>query len=381
MIYLDNAATTFKKPESVLRAVINAHKNSTSVGRGGYESAMLAAETVYGAREKAAELFGAGAPEQVVFTSNATHALNIAIKGVMREGNCVISGYEHNSVVRPIKASEKLECRVAKGKLFCPEMLVRSFEQLIDKNTVFAVCTHMSNVFGYILPIERIDEICYKKGIPLIIDASQSAGSLPIKLSCLRSCACICMPGHKGLYGPQGTGILICREGEKLKTIIEGGTGSVSKDLVQPTFMPDRLECGTHNVPGIAGLSAGMSYITERGEGAILRRERSLVRELARNLRRLDGVKVFSSSDALLQGGVLSFVSDKMGSEQISNALSVEKIAVRSGFHCSPLAHESVGTIDGTVRVSVSDFTEDVEVYSFLKTLSDILSKQQKNTK
>lgn len=381
MIYLDNAATTFKKPQSVLDAVIDAYKNSTSVGRGGYESAMNAAETVYTAREKAAELFGASSPEQVVFTSNATHALNIAIKGVMGVGNCVISGYEHNSVVRPIKASDELECRVATGKLFCPEMLVRSYERLIDKKTVFAVCTHISNVFGYILPIERIDEVCCKKGIPLIIDASQSAGSLPIKLSKLRSCVCICMPGHKGLYGPQGTGILICREGEKLKTIIEGGTGSVSKETTQPLFMPDRLECGTHNVPGIAGLSAGISYVTERGEAAIMRRERNLVRELARNLRRIEGVKVFSSSDPLLQGGVLSFVSDKMNAEQISNALNNEKIAVRSGFHCSPLAHGSAGTTDGTVRVSVSDFTEGREVYSFLKALSDILSGQRKNIK
>lgn len=379
MIYLDNAATTFKKPQSVLDSVMNAYKESTSVGRGGYESAMKAAETVYGAREKAAELFGASAPEQVVFTSNATHALNLAIKGVLREGNCVISGYEHNSVVRPIKACRGLECRIATGKLFCPEIIARSFERLIDKNTVFAVCTHMSNVFGYILPIERIDEICYKKGVPLIIDASQSAGSLPIKISRLRACVCICMPGHKGLYGPQGTGLLICREGEKLNTIIEGGTGSVSRDITQPAFMPDRLECGTHNVPGIAGLSAGMSYITERGEGAIMRHERSLMREIARGLRRLEGIKVFSSSDALLQGGVISFVSDKMSAEEIANALSDKKIAVRSGFHCSPLAHESVGTVNGTVRVSVSDFTEEKEIDLFLKTLSDILFERRKN--
>ena len=380
MIYLDNAATTFKKPQSVLRAVLNAYKENTSVGRGGYESAMNAAETVYGAREKAAELFGASSPEQVVFTSNATHALNLAIKGIVREGNCVISGYEHNSVVRPIKACNGLECRIARGKLFCPEIIARSFERLIDKNTVFAVCTHMSNVFGYILPIERIDEICYKKGIPLIIDASQSAGSVPIKLSSLRSCVCICMPGHKGLYGPQGTGLLICRDGEKLNTIIEGGTGSVSKDITQPAFMPDRLECGTHNVPGIAGLMAGMSYIKERRESAIMCHERSLVREIARGLRRFDGIKVFSSSDALLQGGVLSFVSDKMSAEEIGNALSDKEIAVRSGFHCSPLAHESVGTVNGTVRVSVSDFTEKNEIDLFLKTLSVILFERQKNT-
>ena len=188
------------------------------------------------------------------------------------------------------------------------------------------------------------------------------------------------MPGHKGLYGPQGTGLLICRDGEKLNTIIEGGTGSVSKDITQPAFMPDRLECGTHNVPGIAGLMAGMSYIKERRESAIMCHERSLVREIARGLRRFDGIKVFSSSDALLQGGVLSFVSDKMSAEEIGNALSDKEIAVRSGFHCSPLAHESVGTVNGTVRVSVSDFTEKNEIDLFLKTLSVILFERQKNT-
>lgn len=378
MIYLDNAATTLKKPKGVLDAYLAAYQTCTSVGRGGYESSMNAAEIVYAAREKAAELFGASAPEQVVFTSNATHALNVAIKGVAKRGNCVISGYEHNSVVRPINAYDGLECRIASGKLFCPEMIVRSFERLIDKDTVFAVCTHMSNVFGYILPVERIDEICYKKGIPLIIDASQSAGSIPIKLSRLRSCVCICMPGHKGLYGPQGTGILVCREGEKLKTVIEGGTGSVSKDITQPDFMPDRLECGTHNVPGIAGLSAGLSYISERGERSVMRKERRLMQEMIKNLRKMNGIKVFASNDVLQQGGVLSFVSDTMSPELIANSLNDEKIAVRSGFHCSPIAHENVGTTEGTVRVSVSDFTEENEVFFFLDKLSGILSARHK---
>lgn len=372
MIYLDNAATTFKKPQSVFDAMVNAYKSCTSIGRGGYESAMNAGDIVFSAREKAAELFGADSPEQVVFTSNATHALNIAIKGLAQKGNCVITGYEHNSVVRPIKACEMLECRIAKGRLFCPENLLKNFERLIDKDTVFAVCTHMSNVFGYILPIERIDELCYKKGIPLIIDASQSAGSVPIKLSRLRAAVCICMPGHKGLYGPQGTGLLICREGEKLNTIIEGGTGSVSKELTQPGFMPDRLECGTHNVPGIAGLLAGMTYVSERREASIMRHERNMIREISKNLRKMDGITVFSSGDMFLQGGVLSFVSDSKSPEKIANALSRRKIAVRSGFHCSPLAHENAGTAVGTVRVSVSDFTDENEVNLFLKTLWEV---------
>ncbi len=372
MIYLDNAATTFRKPPSVLEAMVNAYQNCTSVGRGSYESAMNAAEIVFAAREKAQMLFGAKSPEQVVFTNNATHALNIAIKGVAKRGNCVITGYEHNSVVRPIKSTDMLECRIAKGRLFCPEDLLKNFERLIDRDTAFAVCTHMSNVFGYVLPIERIDEICAKKGVPLIIDASQSAGCIPIKLSRLRACVCICMPGHKGLYGPQGTGLLICREGEKLSTIFEGGTGSVSKELTQPAFMPDRLECGTHNVPGIAGLLAGMQYVSERREISIMRHERNLIDEISKNLKKIDGVKVFSANNIFLQGGVLSFVSDRKNPEEIASALGERKIAVRSGFHCSPLAHESAGTTVGTVRVSVSDFTDENEVNLFLKTLWEV---------
>ena len=375
MIYLDNAATTLKKPNSVLEAMTDALENCASVGRGGYEGAMNAAEIVFEAREAACEMFGANGPEQVVFTSNATHALNLAIKGLAKAGNCVISGYEHNSVVRPIMAISGLECRVARGRLFYPDSIVKSFERLIDKNTSFAVCTHMSNVFGYILPIKRIDEICYKKGIPLIIDASQSAGSIRIKLNELKACQCICMPGHKGLYGPQGTGILICRNGENLKTVIEGGTGSVSKELTQPDFMPDRLESGTHNVPGIAGLKAGISYIKERGESKILRRERNLIAELAREIRKFDGVSLFSSYDAMLQGGVLSLVSDVLSAEKIGNELSLAKIAVRSGFHCSPLAHETAHTEGGTVRVSVSDFTVENDIEELIKELKKILSK------
>ncbi len=373
MIYLDNAATTMKKPESVINSMINAYNTCTSVGRGGYESAMNAADTVFNAREVACELFGASGPEQVVFTSNATHALNLAIKGLARCGNCVISGYEHNSVVRPVMSLPDVECRIAEGKLFYPESIIKSFEKLIDKNTSFVVCTHVSNVFGYILPIKRIDELCFKRGVPLIIDASQSAGSIRIKLNELKACQCICMPGHKGLYGPQGTGLLVCKYGEKLNTVIEGGTGSVSKELAQPDFMPDRLECGTHNVPGIAGLTAGISYVKERGEGKILRYERGLITELSQNLKRIDGVSVFASYDSMLQGGVVSFVSDRKSPDRIANELSVAKIAVRSGFHCSPLAHEIAGTRDGTVRVSVSDFTAKNEISELINQLRKIL--------
>ncbi len=374
MIYLDNAATTYKKPDAVKRAMMNAYEECTSVGRGGYESASRAAEKVYTARERAAELFGAASPEQVVFTSNATHALNIAIKGYADKGNCVISSYEHNSVLRPIKADNDLECRIARGSLFDPEMMIESFRWLIDKDTRFVVCTHMSNVFGYILPVKEIDELCAERGIPLIIDASQSAGSIDVKLDDFSACKCICAPGHKGLYGPQGTGLLICRSGEEIKPFMEGGTGSDSVKWEQPDFMPDRLECGTHNVPGISGLSEGIAYILRRKTDEIIKRERALTDMISRELKKIDSLYVFSSKDESLQGGVVSFLSDRMSAEKIADQLAAEKIAVRSGLHCSPLAHRTVGTNMGTVRVSVSDFTQEKEVMYFAKKLRSILS-------
>lgn len=375
MIYLDNAATTLKKPDGVKEAVLYAMENFASVGRSGNHSAMLAAETVFSARERIGELFGVSNAAQVVFTSNATHALNIAIKGIASPGECVISGYEHNSVLRPIVSNKELIVKVVNAGLFYPEEIVHGFSRSINKNTKLVVCTHMSNVFGYILPIREIDDICYKKGVPLIIDASQSAGSVPISLARLKATRCICMPGHKGLYGPQGTGILLCKDGSEIKPLIEGGTGSVSNERKQPQFMPDRLESGTHNVPGIAGLSEGVKYILERKIENIARYERRLISEIADQLKKMRGITVFATRDTFLQGGVLSFTVEGVSSEEIAEKLNSKEIAVRSGLHCSPLAHECVGTTSGTVRVSVSDFTTEKEVEIFIKTVFEITNQ------
>ncbi len=378
MIYLDNAATTLQKPPAVREAMLKAFDTCANAGRGGYEGALTAEEYVYTARERAANLFGVQNPEEIVFTHNATHALNIAIKGLASRGNCVISGYEHNSVLRPVFSLKNfgVNYTVARGRLFDREDMIQKFKKAIKRNTKFAVCTHMSNVFGYILPIQEIDELCYKKGIPLIIDASQSAGSISIKMSELRATVCICAPGHKGLYGPQGTGILACRNGEKLKTFIEGGTGSVSAEIRQPEFMPDRFESGTQNIPGIAGLSEGVLYVLEKGTEKILNYERKLIRYIANELIKIPPIKVYAAKDSLLQGGVLSFTADNTSVEEIAFLLSDLDIAVRSGIHCSPLAHETVGTTGGTVRVSVSDFTTEKNVELFVDTIRRIIQKK-----
>lgn len=375
MIYLDNAATTLQKPVAVRNAMLKAFDTCANAGRGGYEGAMAAAEYVYTARERAANLFGMQKPEEIVFTHNATHALNIAIKGLASRGNCVISGYEHNSVLRPVFSLKNfgVNYTVARGRLFDREDMIQKFKKAIRRNTKFAVCTHMSNVFGYILPIKEIDELCYKKGIPLIIDAAQSAGSVSIKMAELRATVCICAPGHKGLYGPQGTGILACRNGEKLKTFVEGGTGSVSAEIRQPDFMPDRFESGTQNIPGIAGLSEGIFYVLENSAERILDYERKLIRYIANELIKIPQIRVYAAKDSLLQGGVLSFAADNISAEEMALLLSDSDIAVRSGMHCSPLAHETVGTARGTVRVSVSSFTTENDAELFVEAIRRIV--------
>ena len=378
MIYLDNAATTLIKPTEVKKAMLEAMDVCGNAGRGGHDGARKATEIIFEAREKAAKLFGAESAEQVVFTQNATHALNIAIKGIAEAGECVISGYEHNSVVRPLSALSGKGVRVsaAKSRLFDSEGMVKDFRNKISKNTKLCVCTHVSNVFGYILPIKEIDEICFSKGIPLIIDASQSAGTIPVKLYNFRAVECICAPGHKGLYGPQGTGVLVCRNGKELKTLIEGGTGSNSENISQPEFLPDRFEAGTQNLPGIAGLSAGLDYVNSRGENEILKHEQYLVDYIAKEFRKIPEIYPFISRDKSLQAGVVSFLIKGMNSERAAELLSEEKIAVRSGKHCSPLAHNTVGTKNGTIRVSVSDFTTEKDVIGFISALKKIIRKK-----
>ena len=247
MIYLDSAATTFQKPAAVQRAVVQAMRTMSSPGRGGYAAAQQADELLFRCRSAAAELFSVPSSEQVVFTMNATHGLNIAIKSLVRPcGRVVVSGYEHNAVTRPLHALGA-EVIVAAAPLFSPQETVEAFERALAHEPDAVICTHVSNVIGAILPIERIAQLCRGASVPLIIDASQSAGSLPIDFSALAP-AFLAMPGHKGLYGPQGTGLLLC--GSDALPLIEGGTGSESLRQSMPDFLPDRLEApGAHPAP------------------------------------------------------------------------------------------------------------------------------------
>lgn len=372
MIYLDSAATTLQKPPAVARATARAIQSMASPGRGGHRPAMRAAETVFACRQEAAELFHVDDPEHVVFTMNATHALNLAIKSLVRPGDAVVvSGYEHNAVTRPLAA---LGCRVkvARGPLFEPQAILAGFEEQLTPDVSCVVCNHVSNVFGYILPVEEIAGLCRRRGKPLILDASQSAGAVEVNQEILGA-AFIAMPGHKGLYGPQGTGILLCGPEQRGLPLLEGGTGSLSAIQQMPDFLPDRLEAGTHNVCGIAGLLEGIRFVRARGEGKILRHEQALTARAAGGLSRLPGVTVFAASERKRQAGVLSFRVDGMDCEEVGERLGKRGIAVRAGLHCAPYAHETAGTLEtGTVRASFSDFNTPLEVDRLIQELRQI---------
>ncbi len=358
MIYLDSAATSMLKPKAVEYAMLDALRNMASPGRGGHAPAMRAAEALYGCRCAAARLFRVDDPEKIVFTFNATHALNMAIQSLVSPGDRVlVSGFEHNSVSRALRAAGAV-IKPAGTKLFDREDTVSAFRKHIDEAKI-VVCTHVSNVFGYILPIYEIASLCREKRKPLIIDASQSAGILEVDASALGA-DFIAMPGHKGLMGPQGTGILICNR--MPKAFMHGGSGSDSISQLMPDFLPDVAEAGTHNVCGIAGLKAGIDYVLEKGTASILKHEQGLKRLAVEQLRKNNRLELFCAGDDA-QSGVLSLRSPDMDCESLAQKLAENSVCVRSGLHCAPLAHKSAGTIkSGTVRLSFSPFTSEEEV-------------------
>ena len=372
VIYLDSAATSLLKPSTVEYAVSNAMRTMASPGRGGHDPAMLAAETVFQCRELAAELFHMREPDHVVFTLNATHGLNLAVRSLARSGSTVtISGFEHNSVTRPLHA---LDCRirVAGRKLFDPEDTVRAFAEALP-GSEFAVCTVVSNVFGYLLPIGEIAELCRREGVPLILDASQAAGVLDLNFEELGA-SFLAMPGHKGLLGPQGTGILLCKN--QAVPLLYGGSGSESRNQTMPEDLPDRLEAGTHNVCGIAGLKAGIEYVLSKSPAAILAHEKALLDLAVRELQKAD-CELFAGNGSD-QTGVLSLRSAKWDCETLAMLLNDHQICVRSGLHCAPLAHESAGTIEtGTLRLSFSPFLKEKDVISACSVLRTLLSVNQ----
>lgn len=360
LVYLDNAATSFIKPKSVYEAVLAAMKSAASPGRGGYREAVKASEALYSAREAIAKIINAPSPENIVFTCNATMAINTALKGLIKENDTLaISSMEHNAVARPAKkladAGAKLIMITAdeKGRV-TPEATEKA---LNGKNVKMLCVMHASNVTGTLNDIEEIGKTAKKHGALFMVDAAQSIGCVPIDvIRC--GIDILAFPGHKGLLGPQGTGGLYVREGIMPDTLIEGGTGSLSESLYQPDFLPDRFEAGTQNVPGIAGLFAGAEYVLKATDKAIGKRERYLAKLLAEDFSVIKGVKIYGEPGSEKSVGVVS-ITAPMGGVELADMLARSYgIAVRAGLHCAPLAHKTIGTLEsGTVRFSPGAFT------------------------
>ena len=370
MIYFDNAATTLQKPPVVRSAVDHALRECASPGRGGHAASLRASETLLQLRQQAAKLFDAET-EQVVLTMNATHGLNLAIRTLVRPGaRVLVSGFEHNAVMRPLAALRAIPV-VASRALFAPERTVEDFSTALRTRPAAVIVNHVSNVYGYVQPLEQLAALCASMDIPLIVDASQSAGVQPLSFRRLGA-SFLAMPGHKSLYGPQGTGLLIC--GRLPGPLLQGGTGSLSEQLQMPDFLPDRAEAGTQNVPGAAGLLAGMRFIEKLGTKRIAAGEEALRARICSGLAGVSGVRVYDGGK--VQSGVVSFLIEGVDCETAAARYAARGVALRAGLHCAPLAHESGGTRQsGTLRVSFSAFNTQRQAEEFLQFTEEIVKK------
>lgn len=376
MIYLDNSATTFPKPPQVSMAMSRAMtKFGANPGRSGHAMSIAAAEEIFKCREAAASFFHADGPECVVFTLNCTQAINMVLKGYVKPGDHIVTScLEHNAVSRPLQTmADRMhvtftEVAVTPGD---NDATVNAFRQALKPNTSLIVCTHASNVWGIRLPVERIASLGREYGIPILVDAAQSAGVLPIDLQD-SGIDFLCTAGHKGLYGPMGTGILIAKNGEQLQTIIEGGTGTESAFYQQPTAMPEHLESGTPNLAGIAGLRVGIQFVQTKTVKRIYLHEMKLIQTLYHGLKQMNGVKLYTQEpDMMHYVPVLSFNLEGKQSEWVGQKLNSMGIAVRAGLHCAPAAHRTMDTLEGgAVRVSPSVFTKEYEIKRFLQSVS-----------
>ena len=376
MVYLDNAATTFPKPQSVNRAVYKfMTEKAANPGRSGHALSMEAAQEIYQCRESAAQLFHAEGPECVAFTLNATHAINLALKGSLKQGHVILSSLEHNAVLRPVHklAEFGLSYDMADVDLYDDEKTLSNFEKLIKPETVMIACTHASNLCGRVLPIRRIGELCNRHGLLFLVDAAQSAGVLPIDMQSMHI-DYLCMPGHKGLYGPMGTGMLITCKGETLDTIIEGGTGSNSTDPQQPDFMPDRLESGTVNAPGIAGLRAGIDFVNRHTVEGLYAKEIKLSQLLYDRLSGIKNIRFYTPRPNNGYVPVLGFNIGDMSSVEAVAKLDRAGLALRGGIHCSPAAHRYFGTLSqGMIRASIGAFNTPDDIYCLYTAVKEIV--------
>lgn len=376
MIYLDNAATSFPKPAEVIKAVdLSMKLYGANPGRSGHKMSVDAAFQVYKCREMLDSFFNGYGVELVSFFPNCTYALNTAIKGIVKKGDhIIISSLEHNSVLRPVHKLK--EEGVAEYSVFSVteaiEETLENFREAFKENTKLCVVTAVSNVFGNILPLKELSEIAHKRGALFFVDGAQGAGVVELDMK-KQGIDCLCIPGHKGLLGPMGTGALL-HKNLPFSSIIEGGTGTASFDFSQPEMYPERLESGTLNVPGIYGLKKGVEIVSKRGVSNIFQRESLLCRTLYKGLKEISEVKLYQGNyDPELFAPLVSFNVGDLHSEQISAYLNEKGIAVRGGFHCAPLAHISNNTQkQGAVRVSPSVFNTEKDINFLLNLVRKI---------
>ena len=380
-VYLDNAATTFPKPKQVVDAMYNYMLNiGGNAGRGNYSNSLQSNRCLYDARETICNFFGYDNPSNVIFTNNVTTSLNMLIKGLLKPGDHVItSSMEHNSVIRPLidcKISIHIDLDIvnADSKGF---ISIDDIEKSIRSETKLVIITQASNVTGSIQNIKQIGKLCKDNGIFFIVDSSQGAGVLDINMKLIHADA-IAFTGHKSLLGPQGIGGFIIDDNlnKNCLSILQGGTGSLSYSLEQPDFLPDKFECGTHNLPGIVGLSESIKFINSIGLNEINEHNKYLLKHLLNGLMNISGLKVYGDTSGDNSTTCVSINSDSLDASELGYLLENEGIKTRCGLHCSPLAHKTIGTYpNGTVRLSLSYFTTKTDIEYTLKSINKIISK------
>lgn len=382
MIYMDNAATSWPKPEEVYQAMDSFMRtNGANPGRSGHRPSIEAGRVIFEAREALAQLFGVSDPGRIILTSNATEALNIVIQGMLHPGDHVVtSGMEHNSVMRPLR---EMETRGIEVTLVCcsPEGLLdpRDLEAAIRPHTRLIVLNHASNVLGTLLPVREVGGIARTRNVPLLVDAAQTAGCQPIDVQ-TSNIDLLAFSGHKGLFGPQGTGGLYIRKGleEAIPPLKRGGTGSHSEHEYQPDFLPDKYESGTPNTVGLAGLGAGVRFIAEKGLSAIRRRETSLTMHLIEGLRAIPRVTLYGTGNPERQAAIVSFNVSGLTPSEVAMQLEEGGILCRPGLHCAPAAHRTLGTFpQGTVRLSPSYFTPENDIDKTLEAVRRIADERK----
>lgn len=379
MIYLDNAATTMHKPKEVIDAVVEAMTSLGNAGRGANEASLSAARIIYDAREKLCRFFNGEDPRQIVFTSNSTESLNIAVKGLLEPGDHVITTMlEHNSVLRPLYEMEKKGVALTiikadkKGRFSLEEM-----EAAIRPETKMIVCTNGSNLTGNYVDIGKVGEMAHRQDVLFVVDASQTAGVFPIDVRNMQVDV-LCFTGHKGLLGPQGTGGMYVREGLAIRPLKSGGSGVQTYSKTHPREMPTALEAGTLNGHGIAGLRAGVEYIEKTGLDNIRAREQELMWRFYEGVKEIPGVTVYGDFDSRERCAIVSLNIGDYDSSEVSDALLTEYgISTRPGGHCAPLMHEALGTVEqGAVRFSFAHSNTEEEVDIAINAVRELATEE-----